>query len=184
MKDHMGKCSFEGKNKKIKCQDVLCKEEVPMREMVQHLKDVHKISERVADSSGKIMSLGLFHGKSLKCLTKLFNIPWAPIIVSYDNQTFFLHAECLKKVRAFWVTILGNEDEAKKYEVELRWIQDSWKEGHNFYIGFKGKVFTTDLDVRSVRKDSENVLRLENSLAEERADGKIGFMIDYQITRK
>ena len=58
------------------------------------------------------------------------------------------------------------------------------KEGRNFYMGFKGKVFSTGQDVDSVTKNRENVLRLDNNLAEVRADGTMRFTIDYQLICK
>ena len=78
------------------------------------------------------------------------------------------------------MAVLGNEGEAKKYEVEL----SIPKEGRKFHMGFKGKVFSTDQDVQSVIKDHENVLRLDNNLAEVRADGRVCFTIDYQLIYK
>ena len=173
MKDHLRKCTFVEKYKKIKCQDILCKKEVPMREMVQHMKDVHKSLEETADSSGKIMSVGRFAEAFI-----VNEATWPPRICSYNNQTFFLHANLYEKVWTFWVSALGNKDEAKKYEVELRIPKT---EGHNFDMGYRGKVFSSDEHVLSVVNDRDNVLRLDNNLAEVREDGSFKFTVDYQI---
>ena len=105
---------------------------------------------------------------------------WSPQICSYNNQTFFLQADLYHKMWYFWVAVLGNEEEAQKYEVEL----SIPKKDHKFYMGYRGKVFSTNERVQSVVKDHDNVLRLDNTLAEVKADGSFQFSIDYQIIRK
>ena len=172
LKDHLSRCSFNEQNKKIACQHRMCEEKVRMREMVQHLKGVHGSLENVADSSGKI-----FPGYYSDIINNAY---WAPQICSYDNQTFFLHADVQCEIWCFWVSILGNEDEAKKYEVELSIPK---KEGCNFCMGFRAKVISSDKNVTAV-KDRHSVLSLGNNLAEVRDDGKFQFKFDYQIIRK
>ena len=153
-------------------------ENVKMGEMVQHLKDVHNALEKTADASGKIMSVGRFAWLEL---VNNANRGWTPQICYYNNKTFFLHADRYHKIWTFWVAVLGNEEEAKKYDVELSIPK---KGVRNFYMGIKGKVFSTDQDVHSVIKDHENVLRLASNLAEVRADGRMWFTIDYQLICK
>ena len=173
LKDHLSRCSFDEQNKKIPCQDITCNEEVAMGEMVQHLKGVHGSLENVADSSGKMMRVARFARSD-----NVNYAYWAPQTCSYNNQTFFLHADNWDKVWTFWVAILGNEGEARKYEVEMSIPK---KEGCNFYMGFKGKVFSSDEDVGNVVRDRDNVLRLENNLAEVNPDGSFEFKLDYRI---
>ena len=172
LKDHLSRCSFDEQNKKIPCQDITCNEEVAMGEMVQHLKGVHGSLENVADSSGKI-----FPGYYSDVINNAY---WAPQICSYDNQTFFLHADLQKEIWYFWVTILGNEEEAKKYEVELSIPK---KEGCNFCMGFRAKVISSDKNVRAV-KDRDSVLSLGNNLVEVKPDESSQFIIHYQIICK
>ena len=180
LKYHLGQCSFDEKNKKIKCQHISCKKQVRIREMVQHLRDVHKSPEKKADSSGKIMSVARF--------AKTVNVNktnWSPQICSYNNETFFLHAELYERVWTFWVSILGNEDEAKRYEVELSIPK---KVGHKFSMGYRGKVFCIDENIGCVVRDRDNVLSLGNNMAEVKTSdiGEDGyrFSIDYKISCK
>ena len=171
LKDHLVRCSFEEKNKKIKCQKKFCKKDVRMREMVQHLKDDHNAVEKIeANASGKI----LIH--YFVRLDLVNDATWTPQIWSFNNQTFFLHADLYQKIWTFWVAVLGNEGEAKKYEVELTIPK---KEGRNFYMGFKGKIFSSDQEVLTGIKERENILRLGNNLAEVRADGTIWFTMNH-----
>ena len=182
MKEHTCNCSFGEKiteEVKIKCQYIFCEEKFTIGEMVVHLKDSHKSCElRPQKHIGKLGS-GSF--KLPVDMLQSHTVSWPPSIASCRGQTFLLQAHILASDWVFWVTILGREEKAKKYEVKM---SIPTKGNNKFYMGFREKVFSVDESVREILNNGKNVLRLNKNLAHTMEDGRQSFQIDYQIICK
>ena len=180
MKEHLGSCSFGEKiteEVKIDCLHISCGEKFTMGEMLDHLKNIHKSCEhpayRKVNTRRWLWPLDLLQSTSLN---------WTPEIASYKNQTFLLHAHVRDHTWwVFLVTLLGREEEAKKYEVKMSIRK---KAGQHFSMEFRGKVFGTEEPIKDILKDSKNGLRLINSLAHVNENGEPNFTIEYQIICK
>ena len=149
LKDHLAGCSFGEKiteEKQIVCKQLLwggCEVKLSMEEMVGHLKQAHGGIEKTSHS-GKFstsLSWGSSHDKFRT---------WRPEIFTFKDHTFMFHAYVWKSMWIFLVTCLGNEDEAKKYEVKMSILK---KGGQHFYMGFRGKVFSTQDCAKDLLKD-------------------------------
>ena len=182
MKEHTCNCSFSEKTTeevKIECQFISCQEKIIMGDMVNHLKDFHKSYElRPKKHIGKLGSASWFLPVDM---LQSKAVSWIPSIASCRGQTFVLQAHVHASDWVFWVTILGSEEEANKFEVKM---SIPTKGSNKFYMGFREKVFSVDESVGEILKNRNNVLRLNKNLAHTIEDGRQSFQIDYQIICK
>ena len=175
MKDHLDICSYG----KIECQYLRCRKMVLRKELVTHLKGHHDaVKEWPADEFGRIKN---FNWKmSLEIFNETVQVWWRPQLTQFEGRTFILQGLAQDFSWKFWVTLLGDEDEANTFEVKM----DAFRVGSPLNISLRGKIYSTDTKKKDVLSDGKGILELSHNQV--RMLGKIDDSCDinYQIIRK
>ena len=173
MQNHIRYCIFT----MIKCNYLAkilpCNEMIPYGEMVDHLKNKHKAFECRTEASGEIKYISYpFSSKAY----------YYPIIAKIDDSTFFLN--CVKRDHSiiYWVTILGTEENAQKYEVKITSAPNEDTSAKT-----RGKVYSIAMSTEDILKDPSGTLYIGKNVADKMAvmrDGTPRIYTDYHIIRK
>ena len=157
-----------------------------MGEAVDHLKVYHKVAEykqKLQDGS-RIVSLNWLPGRWIELGEKLDCVP---ALATFDEGTVLLNASSRSHSWEFWVTHLGGEKQAQKYEVKM---VSSHKDLPS-NITFQGKVYGSDTSKAEIYRDKgkwgDGVLELSKGLMKKL--GKMGqerfeVPMTYQLVRK
>ena len=160
---HEASCLFQ----MIECPWGPCLKMIPLGEAVDHLKIAHKNAVYKANrvGSAKVLHMHWFPCDWIE-LDKVGHCQ-SPL-ATFDDCTVLLNAYSNSRTWEFWVTHLGGDEQAQKYEVKIGASQ----EGSPTSILFQGKVYGTQKKVKICsEKDKDGVLELSKSLMK-----KIGFM--------
>ena len=153
---------------------------------VNHLKGDHNgVNEWPADESGRVenfrwkMNLKHFNKTQIKPDAN-WELGCSPQLTQFEGRTFILQCFANDSAWKFWVTLLGNEDEANNFEVKM----DACRDGCPLTISFRGKIYSTDTKKKDVLSDEKGILELSHNQV--RMLGKIDDSCDinYQIIRK
>ena len=183
MQEQADSCLFA----KIQCplNRASCKEIMLKSEVIIHLKNVHKLAMWNTYAYGKVMGRWT---KSPHQNPKEY-LKWLPAITSFDGNTFLFNAIQLRKrglgwSRSFWVSVVGSEKVAKKYEVK---ICTSDNGENKAWHGNIGKVYSTDTRQEDVLEDNKGVLELSKKQIE-KLEIPVGeeydIELDFEIIRK
>ena len=78
----------------------------------------------------------------------------------------------------FWITILGNQEEAQRYEVKITAAPET-----DTTIKARRKVYSTDTSKEDVLKDPSGILKISKDLTDSMVI--MGYILmDYHIIRK
>ena len=184
MQDHLDVCSF----RKIECQFWPCQEMVSSKKLVNHLKVDHDgVSEWPVDGYGRVHNFDWIWGSMVLQWSDMnavaSDMTSMPQIARFDGQTFILQNVIKNYAWKWWVTLLGDENEAKKYEVKM----DVRRDGCLLNVSFWSKVYSTDNSKTYVLKDDKGILKLSQNqvrMLSKMKDATVWCMIKYQIIRK
>ena len=169
MQNHIRYCTFE----KIKCPAYLCNEMIPHGEMVDHLKIRHKSWECRTEASGEIQDI--FWNITIPSM--------GHIIAKVDGNFFLLNGIITKDLSIIlWVTIVGTEEVAKRYEVKITAAPFG-----NTSAKTRGKVYSIDTSTKDILKDPRGTLDISKNMAKKMAEMKDGtprICQHYHIIRK
>ena len=179
----MAGCDF---GKDTECPYWTCKEVFEKKQVVEHLKDVHKSVLFAANASGKLPGCIISHRyptENSQVQEGIFKMP--PTIIKYDSRIFIDNFIVRDDSWIMWVSILGSENDAKKYEVKMTASPEEDTPGQ---VSIRSKVYSTDVRKDDVLKDEEGGLELSKRLVKQLAaveDGnKYKIEIDCQIMKK
>ena len=145
---------------------------LPCREVEDHLKKVHESFVCRTEASGEIKGI-YWH--------ELYKLKGTPLIAKVGGRTFFLTCISRERSHFFWITILGSEEDAQKYEVKMTAAPKG-----DTTITARKKVYSTDMSKEDILKDSSGILKICKDLAESLSlrDGNLVIYMDYHIIRK
>ena len=155
-----------------------------MGEAYDHFKVYHKANEykQRFQNGTRIVSINWFPGSRIELGEKGH---CSPAIAQFDEGTVLLNANSRSRSWEFWVTHLGGEKQAQKYEVKMV----SSRKDLPTSITFQGKVYGSDTSKAQIHseKDKDGVLELSKSLMKKL--GKMGqerfeVPMTYQLVRK
>ena len=159
MQEHADSCLFA----KIQCplNRASCKEIMLKREVIIHLKNVHKAVMWNADAYGKI------NGASWSVIPQIKKTKAGVngAATSFDGNTFFFNCIQQNWTLSFWVSILGSKKVAKKYEVKI-YTSDNGES--KAWIGNVGQVYSIDTSQEDVLADKKGVLELSKTHVEKK----------------
>ena len=159
MQNHIGRCIF-GNN--MECPDLSCKVKMSLGEVVEHLKIVHRSPEWEATDSGEIMEKMLLYNELRYKLHAVPDANYIPIIASIEGETFLIHSIKRDFTTIFWVSIVGIEKDACKFEVKIIASPD---EDAPLSIRTKGKVYSLEMKTEDIIKDASNTLEITKNMA-------------------
>ena len=134
MQDHLDVCSHG----KIECQLWPCREMVLRKEFVNHLKGDHEgVKEWQAGESGRVKNLNWIGYDIRKKQFANWEEVWCPQLTQFEGRTFLFHCLANDSVWKFWVTLLGDENEANNFEIKM----DARRDGSPLNISFRGKIY-------------------------------------------
>ena len=154
----------------IECPHFLCQRMLPCREVVDHLKDAHKSKIYDMPASGKIK------------LMQTIQAAYSPGIAKIDGKTFFFNSITRDFSMIFWISIMGNQEEAQRYEVKITAAPET-----DTTIKARRKVYSTDTSKEDVLKDPSGILKISKDLTDcmgIMVDGRLKILMDYHIIRK
>ena len=123
---------------------------------MDHLKTIHNSHEANLGSSGQTNRILVIN------LPRERDTAWAPRIVLFDNQTFLLNCIVRDNNWSTFVTVIGGEELADKYEVKMSIPTDEDKPAS---ISLLGKVFSADLDKEDLLQDHYGILEFNSNMA-------------------
>ena len=174
MQNHIRYCIFT----MIKCNYLAkilpCNEMIPYGEMVDHLKNKHKAFECRTEASGEIKDI-------VYSIPNASNAYSRPIIAKIDDSTFVLNHVTRDNSLICWVTILGTEENAQKYEVKITAAPNDAS------AKTRGKVYSIAMSTEDILKDPSGTLYIGKNMADKMAvmrDGTPRIHTDYHIIRK
>ena len=140
--------------------------------IVDHLQNTHKC----------LVSKGIVHWPT-KHHKQTINP--RPVLEIFDGRSFLLNAIKKDFIFMFWVTIVGSEDDAQKYYVEMS--ATSVDETTN--VNTLGKVYSIEKNKSDVVKGTDGILEISPKMATKLGktrddDGEFCVDIDYNIVRK
>ena len=179
----MAGCDY---GKDIECPYWTCKKVLEMKQVVEHLQDVHSSTLEAANASGKLPIDICRHRYPTETSQVEYGIfPAPPRIIKYDSRIFIDNFIVRDDSWIMWVSILGSENDAKKYEVKMTASPEEDTPGQ---VSIRSKVYSTDVRKDDVLKDEEGGLELSKRLVKQLAaveDGnKYKIEIDCQIMKK
>ena len=154
----------------IECPSFICQKMLPCRNVVDHLKDAHN------SPVCPMAAPGITRGEYLI----QWQYQWAtsPGIAKIDGKTFFLNYIMRDLSMIFWITILGNQEEAQRYEVKITAAPET-----DTTIKARRKVYSTDTSKEDVLKDPSGILKISKDLTDSMVI--MGYILmDYHIIRK
>ena len=168
MLNHIARCTFMNV---IECPDWTCKTTMTLEFIVAHLKKVHKSPVYHRESTGEIKVKALLNDER-----KTAN--YTPIIASIDGETFLINRIKRNFTMIFWVTIVGFEKDAQKFEAKVIASSD---DDAPLSIRTKGKVYSLEMKKEDLMKDKSGALEINKDMA-----NKMGKCteIDYHIVSK
>ena len=103
----------------------------------------------------------------------------------HDGTTVFLNAYVASRSWEFWVTHLGGEKQAQKYEVKIAVSHDRSPNS----ITFQGKLYGADTSKLQIddEKDKEGVMELSKSLMKKLGtmeNGELHIPMNFELVRK
>ena len=163
-------------SKLIECIYWDCDTNVPLREIFDHLKNAHDITDEETQYEDGFITWEVVTTVEPGYIT--------PNIVTFQGQTFFLQGCVALHDMRFWVITLGASKDACNYEISMS-IQDG-TERDGFEL--RGRIFSIDEEKIKAPRNQEGVLKLGKAMAEnfstEDADGLPVITLDFQIIRK
>ena len=154
----------------IECPHMPCKKMVPIKEVFDHLKNDHGSYVCRTEASGEIRNMQYAGSGSHK-----------PVIAQFDGQIFLLKCVMEENRSLFWVTILGTDEKAKRYDVRITAAPQG-----NMTLTARMKVYSTEIREENVLKDPCGVMEISKNNADrmiaEREDAKL--VVDFHIIHK
>lgn len=160
---HQIECPHCPRNRLIKFIDV-----------VDHLKKKHKVNKHDMSPYGQVRW-------SVSWPLRLKNA--STMIVDLEKATFLLRIILLRNTVYIWVNMLGNKEEADKFEVR---IELSPEDKNDTSIICRRKVYSADMTKKDILQEPSNTLKVVKSMVEELTSIKLErrvLYIDFQILR-
>ena len=154
----------------IECPNLPCKKMVPIKGVFDHLKNDHGSYICRTEASGEIGNMQYAGLGSHK-----------PVIAQFDGQIFLLKCVMEENRSLFWVTILGTDEKAKRYDVRITAAPQG-----NMTLTARMKIYSTEMREEDVLKDPCGVMEISKNNADrmiaEREDAKL--VVGYHIIHK
>ena len=169
MEAHLELCEFQNNE----CPYWTCKEKMPLENIIDHLKDVHEVN------------LIIEEGEEDSSLTwPVEHEDFTPAIMMFDGHSFLLNCYLKEYTIIFWVTIVGTEEDAQKYEA----IMTVESADATKCIKTQGKVYSTEMSKIDVLNGASAEFEIGKKMAKgigiTREDGVLCVEVDYNIFRK
>ena len=136
MVEHEGKCGC----REVTCPNSECEERLQVRQIFDHIKDKHKDAVVKEDKESSDFSLTCLLKDEFQ---KREVSTWITIVWNHKNgHTFFPMFEKRHRAWYSWIFVLGNQEEADRWESSIK-IQDAEKKS---ILEFTGPTFPVDTD--------------------------------------
>ena len=146
MQVHIKQCVFQN----VKCPSWLfCKAyEMPMGNVVDHLKETNQAIELKGNGPEVIATWPIEQmGR---------NRYYRPLLKHFDGCSFLINCHKKEYTLIFWLTIVGTEEDAQKYEVKLR----AESTNADTCIRTRGKVYSIGIRKTDVLKCTSGFLEI------------------------
>ena len=146
---HMKKCTY----RKVPCPDGGCREEVPLRNLLEHMEGGRDVL--ACNIDGVVVHA---YGMSTASYNRRYETSdWIRQVVTFQNMHFVMVMDRVDRLYYSYLYILADQEAAKKYSVTITVGHG----GQTEKIHRDGKVFPVDAKQKDILKQRNGVLSFE-----------------------
>ena len=174
MQEHIQQCVFQNHE----CPYWTCKEKMRQRNIVDHLKNVHVVNVIIEEGGEDSLMI------PIQISVPIAPVEWSGAIVMFDGNSFLLNCHAKEHTMIFWVTIVGTEEDAQKYEA----VMSVESAEATTTIKIQGKVYSTEMSKNDVLNGASAKFEIGRQMAKgigiTRDDGVRCIEVVFNIFRK
>ena len=174
MQNHVDGCKYR---RNINCPVLNCKVKTSAEKIVYHLRNIHKALECRIEAPGKVKEI-------YWQIDQIEYSRFVPLVAIIEGRTFLLNFTKRNFTSFVWVSIVGTENDAQRYEAKM--IVAPRDEATSSYM-IKGKVYSIEENMNDVLRDGDGVMEVGRIMVEKMGkmvDGNMRLYIDYHIAQK